>query len=305
MSRSNNSIDRIESVLDYIHHHLEKPLSVEELAHRFHWSRWQLQRVFNAQTGQSVAYYVRTLRLSRAAEALISTDMRQLDIALACGFDSEISFCRAFKQHFGCTAGDYRRRGLRSGLKTPIRRGTGPLPPEELNTRLLQIGVETREAFTIVGLSGQISGLSSPQPDFATKVPLLWHNFLATLPLQPERSRLGVLEVSRSADNGRSFPYWAGIETDPSLDHNGLQVLRVPSQQYAVIPVQGPITALEKTLNWFISYWLPDSGYQGCYGYDLEVYHSGFQLDTDQVEMEYWVPIRRKFNSPSPISLSL
>jgi len=305
MSRDHQPIDRIEAVLDYIHLYLDMPLSVEELARRFNWSRWQLQRVFTAQTGQSVAHYVRVLRLSRAAEALVTTKHRQLDIALACGFESEISFCRAFKQQFGCTAGDYRHRGQRSGLRTPIRRGAGPLPPEELNPRLLQIRVETRTAFDIVGLSGQISGLFSPNPNFATEVPLLWHNFLAAAQLNPNQSRLGVLEVSRSPDNGQSFPYWAAVEANDTLTIKGLQRLRVPAQQYAVVPFQGPIEALEKTLNWFIRYWLPSSGYQGRYGYDLEVYDSGFNLDNDQVAMEYWVPIQPAFNWSSPISIGL
>lgn len=305
MSNGHQPVDRIESVLDYIHNHLATPLSVAALAQRFHWSRWQLQRVFTAQTGQSVAHYVRALRLSRAAEALISTGHRQLDIALACGFESEISFSRAFKQQFGCTAGDYRRRGQRRGLTTPIRRGAGPLPPEELNPRLLQIRVETRPAFDIVGLSGQISGLFSPCPNFATQVPLLWRNFLQAAQPGPSVTRLGVLEVSRSPDNGQSFPYWAAIEADHQIHIEGLHALRVPTQQYAVVPFQGPIQALEKTLSWFIRYWLPGSGYQGRYGYDLEVYHAGFDLDSDQVAMEYWVPIEAEFNWTSPISLSL
>ena len=52
---------RIERVLDYIHAHLDQPLSLEQLAEQSCWSRWQLQRVFLHETGQTVAHYVREL----------------------------------------------------------------------------------------------------------------------------------------------------------------------------------------------------------------------------------------------------
>jgi AraC family transcriptional regulator len=78
-----------------------------------------LQRVFLHETGQTVAHYVRELKLSMAAEALLSTRLRVLDVALDHGFGSEVSFSRAFKQQFGCSPLAYRKRGLRLGCARP------------------------------------------------------------------------------------------------------------------------------------------------------------------------------------------
>ena len=66
-----------------------------------------------------MAHYVRELKLSQAAEALLSGRQRVLDLALCYGFGSEVSFSRAFKQQFGCSPLAYRKRGLRLGLRTP------------------------------------------------------------------------------------------------------------------------------------------------------------------------------------------
>ena len=76
-----NRLTRIEAVLDYIHCHLDESLSVVNLAEKSCWSRWQLQRIFGEETGLTVAQYVRELRLSQAAEKLLSTNQRHLDIA--------------------------------------------------------------------------------------------------------------------------------------------------------------------------------------------------------------------------------
>lgn len=284
-------LSRIERVLDHIHRNLDQPLSVQALAALGGWSRWQFQRVFAAHTGLSVAQYVRELRLSRAAEALLSGTQRQLDIALACGFDSEISFSRSFRQMFGCSPGQYRKRGQRSGLRTPIHSRDLPLPPEELNPRMLQIRVETRPAFDVVGVCGQVSGLFADQPDFATKVPALWQQLLAKVERPSDRPLIGVMDICEAADSGASFPYWATVEADGLEPPPHLPRLTVPAQEYAVIPFQGPLPALEKTLEWFIHYWLPSSGYRGRYGFDLEVYHPEFTMDQSTTRMEYWVPV--------------
>lgn len=94
-------LNRIEKVLDYIHNNLSVPITVSDLAEKSCWSRWQFQRVFSQATGLSVAQYIRELRLSVAAESLISTKNRHLDIALESGFDSEISFSLSNIGFFG------------------------------------------------------------------------------------------------------------------------------------------------------------------------------------------------------------
>ncbi|MGP4843926.1 helix-turn-helix domain-containing protein [Marinobacter sp. 1Y8] len=307
---TDKSLSRIEDALRFIHEHLDESLSVIALAARTGWSRWQFQRVFAAHTGLSVAQYVRELRLSRAAEQLLAGDDRQLDIALTCGFDSEISFSRSFRQMFGCTPGFYRRRGQRVSMRMPITFGELPLPPAELNPRMLQIRLESRPAFEVVGLCDQVNGLFSPAPDFSTKVPALWQRLLIRGGQPLASPLIGVLDVSQSMDSGASFPYWAALEADQltAAERAGLHCLRVPAQQYAVIPFQGPIAALEKTLEWFIHHWLPASGYQGRYGFDLEIYPpetGGSRLHQSHTSMEYWVPVEPDPCWAAPLNLSV
>lgn len=108
---------RMAAVLKYIDENLDKSLDINTLAVQSGWSRWQLQRVFNAYTGLSIAQYVRQLRLAITAWKLLHSQDRQLDIALSCGFDSEVSFSRSFKQHFGCPPREYRQKGTLTGVK--------------------------------------------------------------------------------------------------------------------------------------------------------------------------------------------
>lgn len=294
---------RINRVLRHIHANLSEPLSVESLAALAGWSRWQFQRVFNAHTGQSVAQYVRVLRLSRAAELLLTTRERQLDIALSCGFCSEISFSRSFRQMFGCSPRTYRQRGQFVGLRTPLVIDDLPAPPAELIGPLMQIRLESRDAFSVIGRCDHVQGLFSRTPDFAVRVPRLWQGLHAHWPEAALGPTIGVLGVLESCDQGASFPYWAGVMQADARRYHHAERVDVPAQTYAVIPFQGPLHALDKTLDWFIHHWLPASGYRGCHGYDLEIYPAGFDPRDPHARMEYWVPVAFSAGSKGPIAL--
>ena len=279
--------NRIDRVLEYIHGHLDEALSVETLAATSCWSRWQLQRVFLEETGFTVANYVRELKLSQAADALLRSSERILDLALRMGFSSEVSFCRAFKQQFGCSPGVYRRRGLRLGIKTPLTTLIPINRPEA--GRRVQVRVESRPAMALSGLSGPICGLFAERPDFTEKVPQLWRQLAEQMPRCPWSSvaRIGVVDVSGPAAERGELQYWAGVSGDVA----GLEQFRVPPQTYAVLTHKGPIGSLSESLLWFIRHWLPHSAYRGLDGHELEIYPPGYCSVNPEGEMSYWLPV--------------
>lgn len=110
---------RIQRVLAHIEQHLAGNLTLTGLADIAGCSRWQLQRAF-AELDIALASYVRQRRLSHAAWLLLHSHQRQVDIARTCGFESDIQFHRAFKQHLQMTPGAYRRRGQWQGCRPAL-----------------------------------------------------------------------------------------------------------------------------------------------------------------------------------------
>lgn len=294
--RTISGVNRINKILSYIHSHLHQTLSLDELAKYSCWSRWQLQRVFQAETGLSVATYVRELKLSFAAERLIDSSERVIDIAFTFGFTSEVAFSRAFKQMFGVSPRSYRKLGQRTGLRKPVVN----LPPNAQPTNFVEVRVETKEGFVLKGVRDQIRGLFATEPDFQQKVPQLWQQLEKAMYKAGDNqwSYIGVVDVTQSEWAGSQIQYWAGmafevLPSQPSvLDaFSSLDTLSVPRQTYAVISHRGPIALLPKTLEWFLLHWLPSSGYCGVEGYELECYPLDYQSCSPQAVMQYWVPI--------------
>lgn len=281
---------RIQQVLDHVHHNLDKPLAVPALAKRCGLSRWQFNRIFAHQTGLSLGRYVRELRLSQAAEMLLFTKQRMIDIALACGFNCDISFSRSFKQHFGCAPVKYRQRGLPCLLKTPMSCHPDLLPPESLRSRVPGIRLDFRPTFTVAGVAGQVNGLFSACPDYNSKLPRLWRQFSGINSADAKHPRIGVLDLAGGSN--ASFTYLAGTEVQEPSATNTLSCITVPGRNYVVLAFHGPLASLPDVLKWFFQAWLPNSGCEALHACDLEIYPPGLTPSAPQVSMEYRIPAK-------------
>lgn len=93
--------DRIQSALDYARQNLSRPLGVEDLADAAHLSPRQFSRAFRAETGQSPAKAVETLRVEAARVMMEQTTHPIETIAELTGFADRERMRRAFLRNFG------------------------------------------------------------------------------------------------------------------------------------------------------------------------------------------------------------
>jgi AraC-like DNA-binding protein len=91
----------LRSIEEYIDVHIEKDLSVEELASHLGISPSYFARSFRSSAGVAPHAYVMHRRLLRAQELLANTDLPLIDIALATGFADQSHFSRRFHQMTG------------------------------------------------------------------------------------------------------------------------------------------------------------------------------------------------------------
>jgi AraC-like DNA-binding protein len=92
----------------YIESHIAEPVTLRQLADAAGYSPWHAARVFREQVGTTPFEYLRQVRLSRAAEELISGNGRVVDVALDFVFGSHEGFTRAFTRQFGMSPKKFR-----------------------------------------------------------------------------------------------------------------------------------------------------------------------------------------------------
>ena len=92
---------KLREAIVLMERNLETPLSIPEVADSVNRSQRQLERLFRRYTGQSVARYYLDIRLDRARGLITQTELRVVQVAMACGFASPVHFARVYKRKFG------------------------------------------------------------------------------------------------------------------------------------------------------------------------------------------------------------
>ena len=98
----------LNDMIDYIEDNLTEEINYKQLSKIVGISEYSLQRIFVFLTNVSLSEYIRRRRLSKAYEELKTTDIKIIDLAIKYGYDSSISFSRAFKKYFNITPSECR-----------------------------------------------------------------------------------------------------------------------------------------------------------------------------------------------------
>ncbi|KAB2885589.1 MAG: GlxA family transcriptional regulator [Albidovulum sp.] len=110
---------KLSQVIQMMEQNIEDPISPADLAEDVGMSTRQLERLFRRYLNRSPKRYYMELRLQKARNLLMQTDMSVINVALACGFASPSHFSKCYRAHYKTTP--YRERGSHgaSAIATP------------------------------------------------------------------------------------------------------------------------------------------------------------------------------------------
>ncbi|MFA1821084.1 helix-turn-helix domain-containing protein [Virgibacillus oceani] len=105
------SIDypEIDEVIKYIHKHLDDQLSLERLANYAAYSPYHFNRIFKERVGVPPRYYVSSIRLQKAKDLLLKTNLSVRDIGMEVGQQSLGTFTTRFTQKVGVSPVQFRK----------------------------------------------------------------------------------------------------------------------------------------------------------------------------------------------------
>lgn len=97
-------------ILRIVQKNFDKDVSITSIAKELSICPTYVSRAFNNNIGCSFKTYINTMRVEKSKKHLMASDDSIVDIAIECGYDSQRSFNRAFKQITGITPGEYRAK---------------------------------------------------------------------------------------------------------------------------------------------------------------------------------------------------
>jgi len=288
-------ITGIQRAIDYIEAHLTEQIDFETAAKEAYSSSFHFQRVFGILCGYTLGDYIRMRRLSLAAEKLLRTNDKIIDIALEYGYDTPESFSRAFTRFHGITPTEARHGGniksfSRLSVKLILNGGN-----------LMDYRIEKRDAFKIICKKKHVN---KPQGDTATlDISAFWEKCSTdgTMEALPKYAKfnnlhgiLGICFSGEMADSG--FPYGIGAEYNgvPVTDSN-FDIVEIPAYTYAVFQCKGKMPdAFRNTYKKICSEFFPqNSTYEYGSGIELEVYPSA-DIQNPDYTCEIWIAVNEK-----------
>lgn len=101
---------RITVVLDYLVTHPQEMLSINEMCDMAGVSESTLRRLFKTHTGKLPVDFMKEMRMMNAARQLLTRNDSVAEISYSCGYETPNYFSRCFKETFGISPSEYRKR---------------------------------------------------------------------------------------------------------------------------------------------------------------------------------------------------
>ena len=288
-SASPDPTDPFIALVAWIERQLAEPLTLDQIAARAGLSPHHFSRLFTARMGRSVMAHVRGRRLVRGARRLCDEpDLKLVDLAFDCGFESQEAFTRAFKRVFGVSPGRFRSGFAVEPIEGqfPMNAPTEPIPPV---VRLPELA--TLPAFHVAGPSRRFDEASK------SEIPQLWSALIGALPFKGQTPSWATYGVVSSVDaSDCCFQYMAGVSVEPDcVPPPGFATMRIPAATYAVFRVTLNGSALHPQVKQAMaSIWcelVPASGLKLVDGPDFELYDGRFDPQKAGSVIDFHVPV--------------
>lgn len=281
----------LEKAIDYIETHLQDDIGLSEVSQAAGYSYYHMTRLFSAVLGESVGHYINRRRLYNAAQKLLYSDQRVLDIALDGGFKSAEAFSRAFKAAFGSSPQSYRKSGL--DLVSSAKRELAPKDVYHIANNISHTPeIVQLEAVTIAGLRSMTSV-------FDNQIPHLWERFLRLHAAHFQSSGLGyeVCETPQTAytpEGNVTFSVMVAAPVESFADlPPQLTVKTLSAGKYAVFTHRGTFANLFKTHQYIYGTWLANTKAQLDDREDFLLYERRVQsFDDPDNLVKLFVPIK-------------
>ena len=104
-------------IIDYIQKHYSEKIELNQLAKDLFTTSSHIARTFKKNTGTSVINYLHDVRIKKASEMLIETDLDVKEISVRVGYNSLNNFYKYFKLLEGMTPVEYKNMHRKDGYE--------------------------------------------------------------------------------------------------------------------------------------------------------------------------------------------
>jgi AraC family transcriptional regulator len=275
-------------LLNYINEHIDTDINIDELSHNMNISKHHLHKIFKEQMGANIYEVIKSTRLQKASNLLITNKYSTItEVANLCGYSSQTSFIRAFKQRFEQTPKEWRKGGYKEYSNKIL--STSQV------TRLSNTDFSHLEAKIVRTPKRKVYYIR--QNGYNKNSFSLWQKMIAWVYTNKIESfeQIGIYHDNPVITPLEMCHYVACIEPLDNIDlvNTSLPTFDIPDVICAKFEIEGKYGDILKLIQWVYHVWLPDSGFETTTIPSYTIFKKNhFLSDDNQFLGEYYLPIR-------------
>ncbi|HLD23559.1 MAG TPA: GyrI-like domain-containing protein [Sulfuricurvum sp.] len=273
-------------IIYYVYKYIDTNINLDELSHNLSVSKFHMHRIFKNEFGRNVYESIKSIRLQKAANLLLTNKNSTItQIAKMCGYSSQTSFAKVFKEKFFMTPKEWKNGGFNSYVATILTKS--------------QSASNSTADFS----SLKPSILKMPQMrayyirhrGYDRSIKETWQK-LHTWTLCNDVTNF--TQIGLHHDNPTIIPldecqYIACVTVEKEIKDATLPTLLIPEGIYAKFDFRGKYGDVLKFMNWVYFEWLVNSGYETTTNPSYAVYHKNHFLSEDEeFDLSYYIPIK-------------
>lgn len=275
-------------VMNYIYEYIDTDINIDELSLQLKISKFHLHRIFKEEFGKNIYESIKSIRLQKAANLLITNRYSTItDISKMIGYSSQTSFLRSFKQRFLMTPKEWKNGGYKEYSDKIV---------EKISSKNDEIDFSNIEP-TIVKMP-EIKGYYIRHKGYDRSIKKSWQKLQTWIYTNDIKEHK---QIALHHDNPIITPleecqYIAIValeDKEKTLQDFLLPSLIVPKGVYAKFSLSGQYGDVIKLIQFVYHTWLRQSGYETTPSPAYTIYHKNHFLSSDEkFVLDYYLPIR-------------
>jgi AraC family transcriptional regulator len=271
----------------YIYIHIDTDINIEDLSDMLNVSKFHMQRIFKEFFNRNIYETVKSIRLQKASNLLLTNKYSTIsEIANSCGYSSQSSFIKAFKQRFNMTPKEWKNDGY-INYSSNILKNTEVTMPTNADYNKLQprvVKMPTIQSYYIRNNSYD-----------SNKIKDSWQKLYAWI-LHNNITKYE--EIALFHDNPTITPlhecqYVACITSQEKIMTTRLPQFKIADGIYAKFDVELKKDEILYFIHWIYHKWLPSSEFETSTKPPYAIYHENeYLLDSSVFNISFYVPIR-------------
>lgn len=272
----------------YIYKYIQTDINIDELAQEFGISKFHFHRIFKEQISTNIYETIKSIRLQKASNLLITNRSSTItEVANMCGYTSQTSFIRAFKERFEVTPKFWRKGGYKT-YSNQILKSSPTASISKANFTHLEPKikkVEAQQAYYI------------RQKGYNSRITSVWQKLMAWIYTNDIENykQIGIYHDNPIITPLEECSYIAAVSVNDTsnLKNTSLPSFVIPGGVYAVFEVEGVYGDILKLIQWAYHEWLPHSGFETTTNPSYSIFIKNHFLEEDKkFKVMYYLPVQ-------------